>query len=125
MISTSESPPLEALMSSMHAFRFSVQFTPILEISSMPGWRLPIGIETPAMCCLIRFSWFLFQIRSNSSVYSFRSTSINLAQFEQSQIPLIIDERSGAVKIELYRGPPAAAAVIWAATPMLTERCSS
>src|SRR5690349_9767926 len=54
------------------------------------------------------------------------SSSISLACTWQSQTPLLIDRRSGLDRLASYRGPPGAAAVMWAATPVfetLTSVC--
>src|SRR5579872_3951932 len=53
------------------------------------------------------------------------SLSANLAHVWQSQIPLVIADRSSGAIFKLYLGPPAAAAVMCAATPRLIALRSS
>src|ERR1035441_9854333 len=58
--------------------------------------------------------------RRRSGVYWSGSLSMSLAQFWHSQSALSIALRSSMLIRGSYRGPPGAAAQIWAATPMLT-----
>lgn len=52
------------------------------------------------------------------------SSSINLAQFEHNHIPFENPFLSSSLKVESYRGPPGAAAVIWHAIPILVTLLS-
>lgn len=63
---------------------------------------------------------FDFHPRRISAVNRTGSLSTNFAQCWQSQRPLVIAVRCSWVNAWSYRGPPGAAAVMWAATPTFT-----
>lgn len=81
--------------------------------------RVRTSASSPRNLLQVRFSASFFQPFNTSIVNVAGCLSIKTEQLAHNQMPLSIDDLCSAVNLPSYLGPCSAAAVIWAATPIV------